>query len=94
MIIDVKKAVKIASDAIKDLYSDKIQTDLEEVEISDDEKYWLITLGFDTPKDKTVMLSRLIEKNTKSKKRCIRKYKIFKIDSDNGKVLSMKIRRV
>lgn len=93
-MVDVKKAVKIANDAIKDLYSDKIQTDLEEVEISDDEKYWLITLGFDTPKEKTVMLSRLIEETAKGKRRYVRKYKIFKIDSDNGKVLSMKIRRV
>ena len=96
-MIDVKEAVKIANDTLVTLFSsDKLaDLELEEVEISDDEKYWFITLGFSVPEaksDKTNSpLSRML---TEREKEFARKYKIFRIDAQTGKFHSMKIREV
>lgn len=50
-MIDVKEAVKIAQDYIGELYSDEEIRDLtlEEVEISQDDKFWIVTIGFTRP---------------------------------------------
>ena len=81
-MIDVKQAVNIASQYLISLYADKAPSDvqLEEVELSEDEKFWFVTLSF------TERLSYLIN---------LRKsYKLFKINADTGQVQSMKIREV
>ncbi len=68
---------------------------LEEVELSEDEKTWFITLGYD----------RLISReqspfeppslsNFKTSTPLKREYKIFQINSQDGAVKSMKIRVV
>ncbi len=98
-MIDVKEAVKIAGDTFATLFSSEKSADLEleEVEISDDEKYWFITLGFSVPKAKSEKedspLSRMLT-FTEREKEHIRKYKIFRIDAQTGKFHSMKIREV
>jgi len=47
-MIEVKKAVQIAFDYLTDLYDGKrfYDPELEEVELTDDVKYWLITLSY------------------------------------------------
>jgi hypothetical protein len=100
-MIDVKEAVKIAGDTLATLFSSEKLADfdleLEEVEISDDEKYWFITLGFSVPKAKSEKedspLSRMLTFKEREKEH-IRKYKIFRIDAQTGKFHSMKIREV
>ncbi len=83
-MVDVKEAVKQALEYFTGLYQGSYSNlALEEVELSDDEDYWLITLGFTPP---TTGLGALAGANIR------REYKIFRIKSETGKVLSMKIR--
>ncbi|HEY0083585.1 MAG TPA: hypothetical protein VGB61_12400 [Pyrinomonadaceae bacterium] len=85
-MIDVKQAAQSASNFIVGLYSNETISDvmLEEVELSEDEKYWLITLSFPAPSSSSHQLFG----------RSGRRYKIFKVDTDTGEVLSMKIREL
>lgn len=55
---------------------------VEEVELSEDDKSWLITLGF-------TRLGEVLETC-----RYQREYKIFKVDAETSQVKSMKIRQV
>lgn len=84
-MIDIKQAAQAASNFIIGLYSDQTISDvrLEEVELSDDEKYWFITLSFPAPNS-----SGLLGLPTR------RQYKILKVDRETGTVLSMKIREL
>ena len=64
---------------------------LEEVELSEDETHWLITLGYDnpdTPKDLSNM--RLIAPHLAH---LARDYKVLLCGADDGLVKSMKIRQ-
>lgn len=75
---------------------------IEETELSEDGKFWLITIGFDRevdPKKEGIytnnpltiseeMAKLLPQKQTFSVKRV---YKTFKVDSSTGKVISMKM---
>jgi hypothetical protein len=85
-MIDVKQAAQSASNFINGLYSNETISDvrLEEVELSEDGKYWLITLSFPLPASLGVVYLGGGG----------RQYKLFKIDADTGEVLSMKIRDV
>ena len=91
--IGVKEAVQAAMAAIGDLLPSADISDLrlEEVEQSEDERYWLITLGF-------YVVNQLGEGPVASAilapPMYVRKYKVFKIDATSGKVISMKIREV
>lgn len=58
---------------------------LEEVELSEDEKFWFITLGF----SRSVDTQFAILQGQKQ-----RDYKQFKIDAETGEVKAMKIRNV
>ncbi len=85
-MIDVKQAAQSVNVFFNELYRDKGATDvrLEEVELVEDGKYWLITISFQPP---TVITNFLSIKP-------IRQYKIFKVDAQSGQVLSMKIREL
>lgn len=61
-------------------------TQLEEVELSNDEKYWYITLSLQSIDTKGVVTFNPFA--TKQSK----EYKIFKVDANSGNVISMKIR--
>lgn len=91
-MIDVKKAVASAVKYIKELYPQKNLRDLrlEEVERSDDEQYWLVTLGFSVPvsSDGSAVAQAL------GGTRYERAYKLFKVNAQTGEVRSMKIRKV
>ncbi len=102
-MIDVKRAAKIAAEYFADLYADQKYSDilLEEVEYDEAGGAWLITLGYSPPR--TIMEEVLEEVKVKNPLIPLsdlptftreRKYKIFRIDTRTGKVLSMKIRTV
>ena len=81
-MIDVKQAVDIASQYLMSLFADRLPSDiqLEEVELSEDEKYWFITLSF-----REAYFAGIPPRKN---------YKLFKINADSGQVQSMKIREV
>jgi hypothetical protein len=84
-MLDVKAAAQKASEYFASLYSERgIVSDvrLEEVELTEDGEYWLITLSYPAP-DRHEILPRPA-----------REYKQFKIASGTGEVKSMKIRKV
>ncbi|HEX8682800.1 MAG TPA: hypothetical protein VF707_10835 [Ardenticatenaceae bacterium] len=58
---------------------------LEEVDSSDDDVHWLITLGFDVPIEGAVFV---LAPQTR------RQYKVFEVRKADGRVKSMKIRSV
>lgn len=92
---DVKAAVKSAIEYLKSL-EDEISNDLqdlrlEETELSPDEKYWLITLGYDVPIKNRSGIEKIMSPYDKSYKR---EYKLFKVNSENHQVEAMKIRVV
>lgn len=94
-MIDVKEAVKVAHNYARELYKDYGVGEvdpitLEEVELTDDERFWLITLGLyrSTLPTTTSPIEIFAGMTTKRE----REYRIVKIHSDSGKVRSMKIR--
>ncbi len=96
-MINVKEATAAALIELKILYPNKeiLAPELEEVELTGDEKKWLITLGFLVP-DPTPLppMQRAVLQMSGNDKKFLRKYKIFTVDSDSGKVTSMKIRKL
>jgi hypothetical protein len=84
--LDLKQAVAIALDYFRGLFPGLAQNNLmlEELEESEDGKYWLVTLGYDLEERLPPMFGG----------RITRAYKSFKIDNRTGRVLSMKIRTV
>ncbi len=83
--IKAQGAVKIAVEYYKEVTGDYNQPAVEEVELSKDNKHWLITLGIRRSSGDAI--SNLYGKTEIE-------YKVFKIDAQNGNVLSMKIREV
>ena len=94
-LFTVKQAVAKAMAAAGEFYAkqDMVDLTLEEVEMSDDGKHWLITLGFflASKKPPTDLGDRLRQIQGKTYER---RYKLFKVDVYTGKVGSMKIRNV
>lgn len=90
-IIDLKTVVSAAYNyltSMQDMMGNQLQNiRLEEVELSEDKNFWLITLGFDIPvKNKTPL--PVLGETTQ------REYKIFQVNSQTGKVEAMKIRKL
>lgn len=100
MNIDVKQAVLNASTALGEFYSGQVLTgvQLEEVELSDDEKSWFITIGFYLEEPRPPMspvsgpASALQQMFLRPEYK--RQFKIFKVDTETGRVVSMKIRPI
>jgi hypothetical protein len=96
-MIDVKQAVERATLKAQELYKGQIleELNLEEVEITDDERYWLITLGFflrhTGPVRKGKVLQTIVEGRLADRQE--RNYKLFKVDAATGEVRAMKIRK-
>ncbi len=82
-MVDAKEAVKIARDYFENMYEEGSLREvlLEEAEIIEDGKYWLVTFGFDwNPMSGTSSIGP-----------GDRKHKAIKLDGENGKMISMKI---
>lgn len=83
-MIEVKQAAEAAFAYFTELFKGGYYNlALEEVELSNDEKYWFITLGYNPPATGFTQITGAGIK---------REYKQFKIDAATGKVISMKIR--
>jgi hypothetical protein len=84
MSLSIAEAAHVATTHLKTLFPAAEGISLEEVEISDDDRFWLITLGFQETTTGKELLQRLGGN--------ARQYKIFKINRESGEVRSMKIR--
>ena len=83
-MLDVKDAVNNAYKHFLKLIEEKesdIEPLLEEVEFTEDQKYWLITLSFNNPSKGNLLNP-------------YRDYKTITINSETGEFVSMKIRTV
>lgn len=91
-MIELNTAARSAKEYFRSLYrSTLINVRIEEVELSEDEKYWFITLGYDIPgTSKTPKFQEALGAPSKLD----REYKIFKIEAGTGRVISMKIRKI
>ena len=85
-MVDVKQAIREVIAYFAELYPQMGNVHLEEVELSEDERFWYITIGYTPPNEKVTGLYELFGSK--------REYKIFKVNSETGKVISMKIREV
>ena len=86
-MIGVKDAVGAATRFAEELYGPRedLGLTLEEVELSSDDRHWLITLGLvDRANPFAALAGGLAQRD----------YKIFKVDAETGEVVSMKIRSV
>ena len=91
--IDVKQAVSASVQFVKNLYSDEVfGLQLEEVELSDDEQYWFVTVGFFREDPNKTMAINPVNPFRVVEDKAIRVYKVVKVDALSGKPLSMKIR--
>ncbi|MBS1538989.1 MAG: hypothetical protein JST20_14740 [Bacteroidetes bacterium] len=88
-MLDVKQAVKKASEYFSEFYPEIEQKQLEEIEKSEDGKYWLITLSYPLSEYYKPSVVELMTLNGKKQQ-----YKSFKVDASTGEVISMKIRSV
>jgi len=84
-MINVKEATDKAKEHLLAFFPDAEQVQLEEVELSEDKAYWLITLSYEGLSS-SVASSMLVGKSLL--------YKIFKLDAKQGEVISMKIRDI
>ncbi len=93
-MIDVKEAARLAAEYFANLYDPNTYTDLqlEEVELTDDEKYWMITLSYKKTEEppKPTQFEKILNLPISGG----RAYKHFKIAADSGKVHAMTIRKV
>ena len=89
-MLSVRDAAKTALNFYKDIYPDISGELIEEVELDEDRKHWLITLSFPISANQTSSSPMPITSILFNKSE--RKYKIFKVDTQNGSVESMKIR--
>lgn len=94
-MIDVKQAVAAARAFLTGIYAPRPLEDieLEEVELSEDGRRWLVTLSFlqldPLPGGPAISVATAILSRTKS-----RTYKLIQVDAITGDAVSMKIRTV
>lgn len=84
-MLNVKEATEKAWNYLLELYGNRISNlQLEEVELSEDGGHWLITLSYNPASHFDVVMNPKINRD----------YKVFKINSNTGDILYMKIREV
>jgi hypothetical protein len=84
-MIQVKEATEKAKEHLRAFFPEAERVQLEEVELSADKVYWLVTLSYEGLSS-SVASSMLVGKSLL--------YKVFKLDAKNGEVVSMKIRDI
>jgi hypothetical protein len=88
--VEARQAAESAFDYFTTLFSNTRRLEpepnlnLEEIEMSKDGRYWLVTLGFNVPRPNDPRLPKFLQVP-------LRTLKVFKVDAATGKVLSMKI---
>jgi len=92
-MIDAKQAVKKAMAYLNEMYDTADFRDalLEEVELSDDDRTWCVTIGFSRRQMSTSEgpMASLVGKTEGFK----REFKVFTIDAESGVVRSMKSKK-
>ncbi len=92
-MVDVKEAVNKAMDYLKDMYQIDEFKDvlLEEVDLSEDNKFWNVTIGFTRRQESTSggPMATLIGQSAEFK----REFKVFQIDAESGALRSMRSRK-
>jgi len=92
-MVDVKQAVSKAMSYLKELYRIDQFKDvlLEEVDLSEDNKFWNVTIGFTRVQESTSggPMATLIGQSAEFK----REYKVFRIDAKTGDLRSMRSRK-
>jgi hypothetical protein len=95
--VSIRSAVDTALDYVRSLYANNRPQDimLEEVEFSETDNQWLITVGFSLPevKAETVEHQPLVI-HSKTIQALSRRYKVINIDAVTGEAVSMKIRAI
>jgi hypothetical protein len=94
--VAVKEAVQRARAFLKDLYEGEELPNLrlEEVELSDDERHWLVTFGFTASEHDVEHGPNIGVWGGTTATRTKRDYKRIRIDADTGEAMSMKIRKL
>jgi hypothetical protein len=92
-MVDVKEAVGKAMDYLKDMFQIDQFKDvlLEEVDLSQDNKFWNVTIGFTRVQESTSggPMATLIGQSAEFK----REFKVFQIDAESGALRSMRSRK-
>jgi hypothetical protein len=92
-MVDVKGAVGKAMDYLKNMYQIDQFKDvlLEEVDLSEDDKFWNVTIGFTRLQESTSggPMATLIGQSSEFK----REFKVFQIDAESGVLRSMRSRK-
>ncbi len=83
--IDARAAAHAAAAYFRELYPNVTAFSLEEVELSEDNAYWLITLSFEVVENKHPLTPFHAPRT---------KFKVFKVDARTGRVVAMKIRKL
>lgn len=86
--LDAKRAVEVAGDYFHALFKNVPSSDVsvEEVELSSDRKHWLVTLSFfEELRRKATHLPAFLQVPRQ-------KFKVFKVERESGRVVSMKMR--
>ncbi len=92
-MIDVKQAAQTAMEYSGQLFGNILnRLQLEEVELSDDEKHWFITIGYDVPASPAQTALENIVQGLKPRG-AERKYKVVDVDAESGKVKAVKMRQ-
>ena len=94
-MIDMKQAVQIAQDFCRTLYGPDQLADflLEEVELTEDEKFWLVTIGFNLRPGEYARTTA--GSAGSSQARALEHvFKTMKVDASNGRALSLKIKKL
>lgn len=86
-MIDVKEAVRIALEAVRELYTQVPQLTLEEAELGKDGKTWIVIVSFSRPFAKSTIEAMTGHSGTTT-------YKKLEIDSETGIVRAMKMHQV
>ncbi len=87
-MIEIKEAVNVAKNFVQSVFEGELpELRLEEVDRSDDNKFWLITLGFTSEKKGISQLAKVINPLE-------RIYKTIKVDAEKGEAVSMRIREI
>ena len=89
-MIKANEAVQIARAQMSDWFGDDLNMlELEEVQLSDDEQAWLVTLGYSV-KRVNPTASELMSAPVGAVLDSVRTYKVFAIDVTSGDIRSMK----
>ena len=91
--LSVGSAVEIAKRHVQELFHDENLSNLglEEIEFDDDNKEWVVTVGFSRPWDEPKNAFAALAKSTSAP---LRSFKVVRIDDLTQQVVSVKNREV